>query len=52
MALLKIIALSAAVGVGVAFVLSHFYIGANAGLVAGVAAGITVAVGLGKFFKP
>lgn len=52
MALLKLIALSAAVGVVAAFALRHFAIGANAGLVAGVAAGITAAVGLRKFFKP
>lgn len=50
-ALQKLIALSAAVGVGMAFALSHFYIGADAGLVAGIAAGITAAVGARKFFR-
>lgn len=52
MALLKLIALSAAAGVGVAFALSQFYIGAHAGLAAGVAAGITAAVGVRKLFTP
>ncbi len=52
MALLKLIVLSAAVGVVAAFALSHFYIGANAGLVAGIAAGITAAVGVRKLFTP
>lgn len=52
MAVLKLAALSAAACCGVAFALSHFSIGANAGLVAGVAAGITAAVGVRKFFKP